>query len=254
MRSAVAFALLLPFLVGAVFCSVPKESIGEIEGSLRYSMGLCGETRLFYMDDYNEACAENTTAPIVHEGESVFTCAVGGVNYLFDGEGENLSASIAAKIPMEGEIDYRGFAFEDRLPPLLEPLSDDELVYVFARIVSSATEKVPIDGTLTEISFEKDGDVLRAFARVSLGLVRLAEKYRISGLPQYAVFSVSMCFHLKEAHISVDSEKTVVCSETIDLPEAVLLFVCNLAFGEKDYKLIFGNAVKNVFVNARIYQ
>lgn len=254
MRSVVALSLLVAFFVGAAFCFVPKEEVGTLEGELYYSMGIVGEPRLFYSEDHSETCAaEKTIEPIAPTGESVFTCPVGRVTYLFEDRGNDLSASIAEKIPTDGKIDYRGFAFEDRLPSLLEPLTDEEVVFVFEQIVSSATEKVPIDGALTEITFEKDGDALRAFARIGLGLKRLVSKYRISGLPEYAVFSVSMSFHLKDSHISVDSEKTVVCSETIDLPEAVLLFVCNLAFGEKDYKSIFGNAVKNVFVNARIY-
>lgn len=260
MRSFVAIALLLPFLVGFALCSLPQDRVARVEDELHYSMGIVRERRLFVFGD--ESCSNGISAPSVdlpidpYDGEevSIFTRQTGNAIFLFEKESADLSLSIAAKIPTEGEIDYRAFAFEDRLPVLLAPLTDEEIVYVFARIVSSATERAPIEGSLTEITFEKEEESLRAFARITLGLKGLIDKYRLVGLPEQAVFSVSMTFSLKNSYISVDFNKTSVCCETMDIPEAVLLFGCNLAFGRKDYKALFGNAVKNVFVNARIYR
>ena len=254
MRSIVALALLLPFLIGVVVCFVPQEQIGRMEERLHYSMGVASECRLFSLcEEGNDVVSDAAIEFSEEKTESVFACKAGRETFLFEKDEIDLSASIASKIPTDGEVDYRAFAFEDRLPELLAPLTDDEIVYVFARIVSSAAEKTPIDGSLTEITFEKEECVLRAFARITLGLNRLVETCHIVGLPEYAVFSISMTFCLENSHISVDSDKTTVRCETMDIPEAVLLFGCNLVFGKKDYRELFGNAVKNVFVNARIY-
>ena len=253
MRWVVAVFLIITLAVGIAVSFLPKDRVGRLEGELHYSMGLVGERRLFSFCEGGDASFSVTSSKNATMDSSVFTSTCASATFCFDPKREDIASAIAEKVPIEGEIDYRGFAFADRIPPLIEPLSDIEVAYVFAQIVSTATAKVPIDGELAEITFDKEGDELRAVARITLGLTRLAEKYRLIGFPSNAAFCVSMQFSLKDSHISVDFDNISVECETMDLPEALLLFGCNLAFGKKDYKELFGNAVKNVFVNARIY-
>ena len=184
--------------------------------------------------------------------EGLFSQKSGRVVFVFDEGSSDLSLEISEKLCSSEEVDYRAFAFVDRLPPLSEPLSLAEVAYVFARIVSAATEKVPIDARLSEIAFTKEDSTLSVCACITLGLDRLSKAYGIAGLPDCAVFSASMSFCVENADIFVDLETITVVCETFELPEALLIFACNLAFGKKDYKRIFGEAVRNVLVNARI--
>ena len=252
MRWLIALSLILSILTCVVGYVVPSSRIDQLEKTLRsvdeileeqtMLFGLSGEDRRgAYILDHGE-----------REEEGLFSQKSGRAVFVFDESSSDLSLPISEKLCATEEVDYRAFAFVDRLPPLSEPLSLAEVAYVFARIVSAATEKVPINGKLTEITFVKECSTLSVCACVTLELDHLSEAYGIAGLPECAVFSASMSFCVENADIFVDLETITVICETFELPEALLIFACNLAFGKKDYKRIFGEAVRNVLVNARI--
>lgn len=256
MKWFITLCLLVSVATGIVGIVTSRSRVSDLEDELRYSMGLAGESRWF---SFSEPVRDAVTDPesIQNEpvaGGSIFSRGSGSKTFYIEDLPAELSDSIAKKIPAEGDVDYRGFAFTDRLPPLTSVLSDEELVYVFAQIVSSAGEKVPIDGRLETITFVNNGEYLYAFARIVLDTSGLAEKYGIVGLANVAVFSLSMCFVVKNSYISVDFEKLHVHCETMELPEALLIFGCDLAFGKRDYKKVFEEAIKTVFVNAGIYR
>lgn len=164
-----------------------------------------------------------------------------------------LEEKLTGCLHYDGVPDYKSFAFRDRMQPLAEPLSDDEVAFVFYRIVASCTPAVPIKGTLEEISFERSGAFLSARAVLTLDFKALSEFYSISFLPPSATFVLTVPFEIKNSEISVCSEKIELRSESFLLPKTLLIFGCNAAFGKKDYQSLFGEAVENVFVNAGIY-
>ena len=252
MRWLIVLSLILSILSCVVGYVVPSSRIERLGKELRPLGETCEEQTMLF-DLTGE---EWMGAVILDHGErgqeAFFSQKNGRAAFVFDESSSDLSLAISEKLCAAEEVDYRAFAFVDRLPPLCEPLSLAEVAYVFARIVSAATEKVPIDAGLAEIAFTKEDSTLSVCACITLGLDRLSKAYGIAGLPECAVFSASMSFYVENAEISVDLETITVVCETFELPEALLIFACNLAFGKKDYKRIFGEAVRNVLVNARI--
>ena len=254
MKLSVAFLFLLASCFLLAY-AIPIETISLWEGSLCYSMGLAGERRLPGMQEESAVITSTIPAFLPEESSpSIFGVEEGCFTYSFVGEQkELLTSAIAQKVPVNGAIDYRGFAFTDRLPALSAPLSDEELCYVFAAIVESATLSVPIKGRLEYISMTKKGVSLSAEAKILLDLTDLIRSRRLYWLPESADFTITMAFELKNSEISVIYDKISVRCDNFEIPESLLVFGCNVAFGKKDYRGLFGTAVTNVFTNARIY-
>ena len=275
MKRGLMIALIGSLFFGCLGFFLPSVYIERWEESGYYSMGIKGERRLFDFaeetqtaysleetyfpgegkdeadpasDDDGEGQGEDS----VEREKSVFREG-GTLVQTFETEDRDLAAGVRRKVPIEGEITYRDFAFQGRLPALSAPLTDLELCYVFSEIVASSTLAVPIKGELEKISFVKEEDLLTASAEITLCFTLLAEKYHISWLPDYAHFSLVIPFSVKDSEISVISGRISLRCETFDLPEALLIFGCNMAFGKRDYRTLFGDAVKNVFLNAGIY-
>lgn len=274
-------------MVGVLFTGffllcLPSAYVAKLEENGYYSLGLEGELRLFDFSEKGEGekctveaeeiCSfpeeeasflpgeqeegppfgEEVAGEKDHTRHSVFE---EGGTLIRDSDEEDvaLAFSVRSKVPIEGELIYRSFAFQDRLPPLTDPLTDQELCFVFAEIVASSTLAVPIKGKLEKISFVKEGENLTASADITLCFSLLAEQYHLSWLPDYAHFSLVVPFVVKNSEISVISNKIVLSCESFALPEALLIFGCNVAFGKRDYRTLFGEAIKNVFLNAGIY-
>ena len=255
----VMLMIAVPFSVCALQCSCTR--IAHLEDSMEYSMGLAGEARL--ISDLSEGSRSNAFSRAsesfeLSEGELEVEEDISEeerwkVTVFPQEESNEVSERIAKKIPGDYEYCYKDFAFAEDFPALYSPLTLEEVVYVFAGIVATEVSDVPLRGELEEITFLKTGDVLCAYARVKVFLAQLAAEYHVSGLPETATFSIDMIFSLKNSEISVDYDKISIRCESIELPEALLVFGCNLVFGRKDYKYLLGNAVVKVFANARFY-
>ena len=164
-----------------------------------------------------------------------------------------LEGKLSGCLHYEGAPDYKSFGFRDRMTPLSEPLSDDEVAFVFSKIVSSRTSAVPLSGKLEEISFVNEGGLLTARAVLSFSFSELANAYSIPFLPSSATIVLRAVFDIKNAVISADYDQIELECESFSVPKALLIFGCTIAFGKKDYGKLFGEALENVFVNAGIY-
>ncbi len=242
---------------------VSDRFVARLEEGQVYSLGLASESRLFTFSEktqeepriVSESLPESKSKEAVQEkpkAASVFYEG-GSISMCFEEEYPDLELSVKSKVPIDEELVYRSFAFQGRLPELKETLSDAELCYVFSKIVASCTPAVPLKGKLEQISFEKKEDHLNAYAEIYLDFTGIAKQYHIGWLPEGAHFSISIPFLVKKSEISVISDKIVLICDTFPLPEALLVFGCNMAFGKRDYRTLFGEAVKNVFLNAKIY-
>ena len=165
----------------------------------------------------------------------------------------NLNEKLAHSSLSGGVFDYKSFAFRDRMTPLSEPLSDDEIAFVFSKILSFGTSSVPIRGVLEELSFRNESDLLSARAVVTLSFSELAKAYGISFLPPSATFVLSVPFCVKNAEISTYFDEIELSCDSFRMPKALLVFACNATFGKKDYQTLLGEALENVFVNGGIY-
>lgn len=250
--------LLLSVIGGGIFVSsISATSVNRFEEGQYYSMGIASEQRLYDFSEKNFPSEGERSKDIAvcAEGEkrgSIFADG-GSLSMRFDSEENELRLGVESKLSTE-EMDYRSFAFKDRMEPLHDPLEDGELCYVFSRIVSSSTATVPIKGMLEEISFSKEGEKLIAVAEIDLDFSLLKAAYALAWIPEHARFCICIPFFVKESEISVDFDGIILRCESFELPEALLVFGCNAAFGKRDYRTLFGEAVKNVFVNAGIYR
>lgn len=253
MKYAIAFLALFASCFLLAY-AIPLETISLWEDSFHFSMGLAGEKRLPGMSEQVPATT-GLISPISSQEAptSIFGEEEGSCTFYFDVDQTEIADAIAQKIPTEGPIDYRGFAFMDRLPALSAPLSDRELCFVFAAIVESATLSVPVTGRLEYVSMSKKGESLSTEAKILLDLTDLIRSRSLYWLPESADFTVTLEFEIKNTEISVIYDKISVRCNSFEIPEALLVFGCNVAFGKKDYRVLFGMAVTNVFKNARIY-
>ena len=259
MKLMIVFSILL-VVVFSVSVFLPIERVAELEKSMYYAVGIAGDSR-FYLQKETESIADMLSAgnpssqdetDFTYEG-SIFEAEKGAVTFLPKEMSPDLADRITRKLPSDSEITYKDFAFADDFPCLSEPLTDEEVAFVFAQIVAFAYLSFPIKGQLTEISFFKNGDSLRLFSRIEVGLTLLEQARKIEKMPEMITFSASMIMNVKNSYISVNSDNISLHCESVDLPESSLIFGCNLAFGKKDYKSLFAEAVGKVFVNAGIY-
>lgn len=249
---AISFvAVVMSFFTSILFYVVPYARVAELEEGQFYSMGFASDVRLFALG--GEESVDHSTESLSRESDSSVFHRNGSLFVRCEEQDPTLRACVEAKISVEGNIDYKAFAFQGRMPRVVEPLTDLELCYVFSEIVASSTVSVPISGKLEEISFVREGETLLSSARITVSFSRLAERYGLHWLPAAASFFLFVPFSVKSTDISVDFERMYLRCDTFDLPEALLIFGCNAAFGQRDYKTLFGEAVRNVFLNAGIY-
>jgi len=268
-------------LLAFIFSAASACDVAALEGSQRYALGIASERRMFEVTDevsstlkeegedplskgesreneeeesVAEACAEEDRTLA---DETSFSVLLSGGFFLME-EGfddPSLAERVDEKLRWgETESDYRAFAFDDRMQPSDSPLTDEEVAFVIARIVSTYTLAVPIHGVLENISFSREGDDFFARAVIGLRFDELREMYSLSWLPSYAEFTLTVPGEVKESKISVISDKISLKCDSFFLPEALLVFGCNMAFGKRDYKTLFKIAIENVFINAGIYR
>ena len=256
MRFFTIVGWILSLAVAIVGAALSASRVAAWEDGQYYSMGIASARRLYAFSDECSLWEESKAIVCSEEknrrGGSLFSEG-GSLTLRFREEEPDLSESVERKAQND-DLEYRFFAFSDRLSPLIAPLNEVEVGYVFSRIVSSSTLAVPIEGRLEEITFLKEGSDLTTVARIDLDFSLLKGKYHLEWLPDHALFFLCVPFSVNNSEISVNSEDIFLKCETFDLPEALLIFGCNVAFGKKDYRTLFGEAVKNVFINAGIYR
>ena len=253
MKFLLAFLTLVAAGIVALTVTVSPSVVAEWERSFPVS------NRTDRPDRSEEADREAVAARDAQEERAESVLQNGGIYFRdfrepFPEEFERKTEEkLAGRMLSGGDFDYKSFAFRDRMTPLSEPLSDDELAFVFSKIVSSRTSSVPIRGLLEELSFRNEGGVLSVRAVVTISFSDLSKAYGISFLPPSATFVLSVPFSVKNADISAYSDKIELSCDAFTLPKALLVFACNAAFGKKDYQTLFGEALENVFVNGGIY-
>ena len=134
-----------------------------------------------------------------------------------------------------------------------QPLDEDEVSLLFYLLVVFLEPDVPIEGRLVSVCFASDKDCLTVCAEADVDFSRIVKAFKLYFLPEYARFSVSIPFCIKNSEISAYYEGISLRCEQVDMPEVLLSYGCAAAFGERDYKRFFGNAVGNVLKNACFY-
>ena len=133
------------------------------------------------------------------------------------------------------------------------PLKQEEVGRLFYLIVALFEAPVPIEGKLEKITFLKQEGRLIVCAEVEVFLSQVLKAAHIDFLPQSAHFFVCVPLTIENSKISADCEKIVLRCESFVLPEGLLCYGCEAAFGVRDYKKFFGEAVGNVLRNAYFY-
>lgn len=133
------------------------------------------------------------------------------------------------------------------------PLCHEEVGRLFYLIVALFEPPVPVEGRLEKITFYKKEEHLLVCAEVNVILSHVLKMAHIDFLPTNARFFVCVPLSVKKSDVSANYEKIVVRCESFVLPEGLLCYGCEAAFGVKDYRKFFGEAVCNVFRNAYFY-
>ncbi|GEM_PF-4819576 len=273
MRGLIAAFSAIALAVSLLFWNLSPSFVFSFEEKASLTMGVFSERKYSPLD---EGSNDRTNETAENEKEAREESAVGQAPekqerkasvFYHDGAAEytflepmselfvsNLENKLSDCLHYDGVPDYKSFAFQGRMTPLASPLTDEEVAYVFARIVSSRTSAVPIRCHMEEITFEKSGELLTARAKITVDFRELSNQYKLGFLPNRTAFSLYVPFKVINSEISACLEEVEVRSESFSLPKALLIFGCNVAFGKKDYQSLFGEALENVFVNAGIYR
>ena len=263
--------------IGIVLCTlmVPDGFVSDFEKTAVYSFCLLGEREeeeafsrseraekesVILFDELTPGNGETLSAEKKETDEHpTYVLLQGGTfRFVFDSEFSDLFVhcvenKLKDRMRVGNGIDYRNFAFIDRMYPMTEPMSDQEVSYVFYKIVRSCTSQVPIHGVLEEITFLREENQLLVRAVISISFEAIAAHYHLYILPPSATFDIRVPFFIEKSEISADIDKINVSCKEGFLSETLLIFACNAAFGKKDYRALFGGALENVFINAGIY-
>ena len=269
--SVFAFFSLLVVLVCAF---VPSSFAAAFESEAYVSAGIVSESRFpeigFSERDFFTSAeesepsvegesegtrfGEDAALSAAGEKETLFTCGGTYTCDLTKGAPFLLGTVLAERTGLDLPTEYKAFASADKMSPLTSPLDAEEVSYLFASIVETATVNLPVRCALAEISYSVSETRLVASALIEVSFSDLAKRYHLAWLPTAATFRITAPFELKDSEISVVSGGIELTSASFRISEKLILFGCNLVFGRRDYVTLLSSAVKNVFVNAGIYK
>lgn len=149
-----------------------------------------------------------------------------------------------------GETDYKALCFTDRMNKITEyTFTPGEVEYIFSKVVRLSTVAVPVSGVLTKFTLVDNTDTLEITAEINLDLRGIIKKYKLTLLPQFASFTVVVPLGRKNGVINAKNEDITLNCTSFNLPNSMLTFGCNMAFGKADYHKKLGDTVSNILNN-----
>ena len=204
----------------------------------------------FLVEDPAFCNAENVEEPLVFDNEPSdldYLSGAGRVTLKFQ---EPFDEEKAMKsIGLENREEVLSFMTNSPLVPI-GPLPSEQVGSLFYLIIAFLNADVSIRGRLDKITFQREKEELFVFAEIDVDLSGIVERFRLSFLPQSARFSVFVPLCIKNSDLSADSEKIKVRCESMDLPESLLCYGCDVVFKQREYKRFFAETVGNVVRNA----